>query len=597
VSSLSSFYLINNVFIKFEEDQVKVDNLRFSMAVNQESERLSNYANDWAQWDDSYYFAHDLNYDFVDRNFYEGYLERVDLDFIIYLNKEGSVLFAYWIDDSGYESFLLDNFENSSLNKLILPINQNQNKKLNGFINVNNEVALISVKELTLSDGLGADEYYFLVGKYLDEDFADKITKIVDFPVMFYDYESFNFSNVVAKADYYLEKDSEFVNSYFIKYDLYENPVIILNAKIKRDIFKTGISTVKIFLIAILLIGLVVVFSSILMGRLLFRKILLQINYLQKSANEIAKGNYDFEIVKSNDELGELSDSFVKMADQLKVVRQKVDEINLKQKEEIERQTSELKIKVEELEKVKTAVYNMMDDLTESNINLKQIDVAKSEFLNIVSHELKTPLTALVAHLDVLDDLKSNLSEQELHSLDAIRRNASNLRLLIGNILEISRMESGKFELTKNKMDIKKIILDVTENLKILSKQKNIEIINELDDLPEFEFDDTRIKEVLNNLLTNALKFTEQGSIIVKAEKIDDFVNVSVKDTGIGIPEDKIKNLFTKFYQVDASISRRYGGTGLGLSITKKIVEAHGGKMSVESKLGEGTKFSFTLPL
>ncbi|MGV8162910.1 MAG: ATP-binding protein [Candidatus Nanoarchaeia archaeon] len=266
-------------------------------------------------------------------------------------------------------------------------------------------------------------------------------------------------------------------------------------------------------------------------------------------------------------------------------------------RKEIKETTMELQLKIADLDKTKKAITNMLEDVEEANKNLKQLDSVKSEFLNMVSHELKTPLAALLAHLDVLDDLKSNLTEEELHSLDAIKRNGNQLKILITNILEISRMESGKFELTKSRMNIKPLIEDAEESLKILSKQKKLEIKSEVSDLPEIEVDDTRLREMLNNLMTNAIKFTEQGSITIRAEKIEDFIKISVIDTGIGIPEDKMKNLFQKFYQVDASLSRRYGGTGLGLAITKQMVEAHGGKMSVESVEGKGTTFSFTLPI
>jgi signal transduction histidine kinase len=245
----------------------------------------------------------------------------------------------------------------------------------------------------------------------------------------------------------------------------------------------------------------------------------------------------------------------------------------------------------------KKAVINMLDDLKEANENLKQLDKSKSEFLNIVSHELKTPLTAIIAHLDVLDDLKKNLTPQELSSFEAIRRNTDQLRILISNILEISRIESGKFELAVTKVNLKEMINSIVEELKILAKQKNIELKSEVGSIPLIEGDDTRIHEIINNLVSNATKFTEKGEIKIKAEKKGKFIEVSVSDTGIGIPPDKMKNLFQKFYQVDPSIGRRYGGTGLGLSITKKMVEMHHGTISVSSTLGKGSTFKFTLPV
>ena len=124
-----------------------------------------------------------------------------------------------------------------------------------------------------------------------------------------------------------------------------------------------------------------------------------------------------------------------------------------------------------------------------------------------------------------------------------------------------------------------------------------MKIITKIGRIPKVNVDEMRIKEVITNLLSNAIKFTEKGSITIEAKREGDCVLVKVTDTGIGIPKDKIKNLFKKFYQVDSSLSRRYGGTGLGLSITKQIVEAHGGKIGVESEVGKGSTFWFTIPI
>ena len=273
-------------------------------------------------------------------------------------------------------------------------------------------------------------------------------------------------------------------------------------------------------------------------------------------------------------------------------------------RKEIIENTKELSNKVEKEEKTKKAILHILTDfkklnkdLENANEELKELDKSKTEFLNIVSHELKTPLTALNAHLEVISDYNSSLNEQELKSLDAIKRNSDQLKILINNLLEISRMESGKFELTTSPILLKELIINTTKELEILVKQKDLKLKLELGYEGILDVDDTRLNQILNNLLTNAVKFTEKGTITIRTKKQDKNVEISVEDTGIGIPKDKINNLFQKFYQVDASISRRYGGTGLGLAITKKIIEAHGGKIRVESTYGKGTKFIFTLPI
>jgi PAS domain S-box-containing protein len=246
----------------------------------------------------------------------------------------------------------------------------------------------------------------------------------------------------------------------------------------------------------------------------------------------------------------------------------------------------------------------VLEDIDERKIkqkqkikNLKELDKTKTNFLNIISHELKTPLTAILAHLDVLDDLKLEFSKELLTSLDAIRRNSSHLNGLIENLLEISRMESKKLELNLEEIDPNHLIKEVVRSLKIFSDKKNLELIIELENLPKITADYERVKEILYNLVHNAIKFTNKGSIKIIGSKQKEFILIDIKDTGTGVQNEKMKSLFQKFYQIDPSISRRHGGTGLGLSIAKQLVELHGGKIGIRSKSGKGSTFFFLLPI
>jgi signal transduction histidine kinase len=136
------------------------------------------------------------------------------------------------------------------------------------------------------------------------------------------------------------------------------------------------------------------------------------------------------------------------------------------------------------------------------------------------------------------------------------------------------------------------------DNLEIIAKNKGIKLYSKFENVPETIItDEQRFEEILNNLISNAIKFTEKGEIVIEVASKKDMIEVAVIDTGVGIPEESIKELFHDFYQVDSSVSRKYGGTGLGLSITKKLVELQGGSVVVRSKVGEGSKFIFTLPI
>ena len=231
---------------------------------------------------------------------------------------------------------------------------------------------------------------------------------------------------------------------------------------------------------------------------------------------------------------------------------------------------------------------------------LKQADVLKDQFLSILSHELRTPINVVTGFGSILDDeLAGPLNEKQHDFLQKMLGSADSLLLLINDLLDMSRIQVGKFSLSPHPMDFSEVAEGVIENLKPLAEKKEQKIINLVSaDLPALMADDQRIAQVLNNLVGNAIKFTPRGGeISLKARIEGNFLFCSVEDNGPGIlPEDQQK-LFTPFTQLDMSSTRRAGGTGLGLSIAKAIVSAHGGSIGVESEVGKGSKFWFTLPL
>jgi signal transduction histidine kinase len=169
---------------------------------------------------------------------------------------------------------------------------------------------------------------------------------------------------------------------------------------------------------------------------------------------------------------------------------------------------------------------------------------------------------------------------------------------LINDILDFTKLKNNEITLQVKSVDLKIIVDTVIMLSKPMIKGKDLSLVNEIDDsTPRVQADENRMQQILYNLIGNAVKFTEKGRVSVSASVVDDMVSVSVEDTGIGIPEDKFDRIFESFEQADGSTSREYGGTGLGLSITKKIVELHGGTISVESRLGQGSRFTFTVPV
>jgi PAS domain S-box-containing protein len=237
----------------------------------------------------------------------------------------------------------------------------------------------------------------------------------------------------------------------------------------------------------------------------------------------------------------------------------------------------------------------------EMAVQAEYANKTKSQFLANMSHELRTPLNSVIGFSDILlNEIKGELNDFQKKYVSNISKSGNHLLSLINEILDISKIEAGKIELVCEKFDLYSVFSEIGSIISPLARKKSIDLeIEKQDDGIEINADKSKIKQVIFNLLSNAIKFTEKdGKVSISARKIDrNWVEIAVKDTGIGIPEDKLDEIFDPFMQVDASSSRKYEGTGLGLGLVKKIVQIHGGEIRVESEIGRGSIFRFTIPM
>ncbi len=258
----------------------------------------------------------------------------------------------------------------------------------------------------------------------------------------------------------------------------------------------------------------------------------------------------------------------------------------------------------------KKIIQGIFRDITErkeaektrfENLRLEAADKAKNEFLANMSHELRTPLNASIGFSELLTQgMAGELSEKQKQYVDNILTSNQFLLTLINDILDLSKMEAGKIELVIEKMSVPATIKETLPLIKEKAMKHNVLLKTEFD--PELEFieaDKQRFKQILFNLLSNAVKFSkdEGGAVAITAKKEGDMARISVSDTGIGIKEENVGRLFRRFDQLESGICQKYGGTGLGLAITKQLVELHGGRIWAKSKYGEGSTFTFMLPL
>lgn len=249
----------------------------------------------------------------------------------------------------------------------------------------------------------------------------------------------------------------------------------------------------------------------------------------------------------------------------------------------------------------------LLDEISRANEQLKELDRLKSQFLANMSHELRTPLNSIIGFSRVmLKGIDGPMNDLQTQDLNTIYNSGQHLLGLINNILDLSKLEARMMEIQPEYTSLPEIIDTVMAAAKGLTKEKPIELYKEIEpNLPQVWGDPQRIRQVLLNLVSNAEKFTKEGSLTVRAFRCPADastgeparVQIDVIDTGIGIPEDKIDLVFEAFQQVDGSTTRQYEGTGLGLPISRQFVELHGGRMWVQSTVGKGSTFSFTVPL
>jgi two-component system CheB/CheR fusion protein len=241
------------------------------------------------------------------------------------------------------------------------------------------------------------------------------------------------------------------------------------------------------------------------------------------------------------------------------------------------------------------------EELKNLAVELKRAAQAKSEFLANMSHELRTPLNSINGFSEVLyDETFGPLNEKQKKYVNNVLTSGKHLLLLINQILDMAKVEAGKMKLTLSSLPMKSILNDISMLVADMVSKKKLQIVLEIaEDLPNIEADELNVKEIIYNLLSNAVKFTpEGGNIGMRAKKADSEIEVVVWDTGIGIAPENMEKIFEGFFRVDTPYSRVTEGTGLGLPLSKKLVELHGGKFSVESEgLNKGTQVRFTLPI
>ncbi len=369
-------------------------------------------------------------------------------------------------------------------------------------------------------------------------------------------------TQLLDKIEVYVERQQLTFNESLLKY----NTILYDTLRQTQILVKNGTQIVFAATVLSLIFAIV---CSLYISHHISRPIV----QLTQAAAEVGKGNLNARVnVQTKDEINQLGRAFNRM---MKNLKENTISIGKLSEEIVERRKAE--------EEAAAASRT------------------KSDFLANMSHELRTPMNSIIGFADVLDDETFGpLNEKQKKYVSNIASSGNHLLSLINNILDLSKAESGKMELSLTSFPLKQLLLDSLVLIKERAMKHNIELVTEFaPDLGNVTADETNLKQIIYNLLSNAAKFTpDDGKIGIRAQKTEKFYVVSVWDTGIGLEKDQVEKVFDEFYQVEDSYTKKFKGTGLGLSLTRRLLKLHGGNIWVESDgKGKGCTFTFVLPL
>lgn len=680
----------NSNFLELEEKDMLKNIDRVRSAVSTQQGYLDYSVHDWACWNDTCNFINDPinNSNYISSNLQSQSLAGIKVNVMLYVNKNGTVVFAKSVDihtgeETPFPQKLLKMVKDGKL------LTKSENDEIKGFILLDKDPMFISCHPILTSENQGPPNGTLIFGRYFDEALLEEFENITRSSLSMYRTDSEmppgfreklkNFSE--THNSNIIERNSkENISGYFEFEDISGQPAIIVRADFPRDLYMSGEKTLNEMYLFLFLTGFLTVAGVKFALDKLFVSRLVEIDdFVTKVRSE--KDLSKRLVLKDNDELYRLSKEINGMLNEIYLTEQEL-KAEEREKKVLLDSLNELVVFVNPDLKIiwanKAALEFMEKDLQEAvglnikfspilsgvseYIQLEQIfktgnkklgefisndgrvwfiqaipvtgedgtiigvletyreiterktaekliqekqiaEVAnrtKSEFLANMSHELRTPLNSIIGFSELLQEQAyGEMSEKQLKAVGNISKSGKHLLNLINDILDLSKVEAGKLELNYKEFDLATKLNAIQNLLSPLADRKNIKIeIDMCDEIKNICADEDRFLQIMYNLLDNAIKFSYENSIVkIGVSRKGNMVEITVKDTGIGIKAEDQNKIFKPFSQVDAFSSKRSKGTGLGLSLVKQIVNLHGGDVWFRSKPEAGSIFAFTIPI
>ncbi len=574
---ISRFLLLEKLN-KLENENALQDLNRVTNTLAYITSELDNITTDWALWDDTFSFIIDKNTEYIEANLVDSTFRELRLNYMIFLDDTEQVVFSKALELETGEKIPLPSEIIPYLEiKRINSLEQYYENTASGFIfPENSPPLLISIKPILDSNGRGPTHGTLIFGRFLGTAEINKVEKMTSLSIGIINSKGTSIPQ--GMQDMYLKLvegsgiliqplDAEYITGYILLKDITNTPGTILKIGIPRSISQEGQSSIRYFLIVVsimcLIFGLMAVISA--------------------EKGGLAK-------------LKSLADSVENIA----VSGKTTGRLPLKGKDEISSLTSHINHMLASLQQSEKILNEKAEHLQTAVIEAQLANKAKSEFLSGVSHELRTPLTAIIGLGQLLQKkYYGNLNMKQLEYINDILDSSNHLLSLINDILDLAKIEAGKstLELTEARvrelMDSSLLLVKESANKKRLTLKLDIpaDILDQ-----SITVDRRRFRQIMINLLTNAIKFTNNGSVTISAANTINHLEIVISDTGIGINNEEQKKIFDAFYQVQSGTTGKSPGTGLGLSLARRFVEQHQGKLWVESEgTGKGSRFHFTI--